>query len=78
MLLEKDVDLSVQSLDTGGTSLHVATGCQHMETVKVLLEASVDVNIMDTSGRTALRIAEQMHSADLVETFHHFSKTKNC
>ena len=43
MLLEKDVDLSVQSLDTGETSLHVATGCRHMKTVKMLVEAGVDV-----------------------------------
>ena len=77
MLLEKDVDLSVQSLDTGGTPLHVATGCRHMESFKMLLEAGMDVKIMDTSGRTALRIAEQMHSADLVETFHHFSRQKS-
>ena len=77
MLLAKDVDLNIQSLDTGGTSLHVATGCRHMETVKMLLEAGVDVNIMDTNRRTALRVAEQMHSADLVSTFQHFSKTKN-
>ena len=77
MLLEKDVDLSIQSLEKGGTSLHVATGCRHMETVKMLLEAGADINIMDTSGRTALRLAEQMHSTGLVETFHHFSKTKN-
>ncbi|KAM0805847.1 ankyrin repeat-containing domain protein [Usnea florida] len=76
MLLEKDVDLSVQSHDTGGTPLHVATGCRHMETVKMLLEAGMDAKIMDTSGRTARRIAEQMHSADLVETFHHFLRHK--
>lgn len=39
----------------------------------MFLEAGVDVDIMDTSGRTALGIAEQMHSADLVETFRHFA-----
>lgn len=76
MLLEKDVDLNVQSLEKGGTPLHVATGCRHMEIVKFLLEAGADVNILTGDGHTAPRLAELMHSVDLVETFRHFAETQ--
>ena len=77
MLLEKEVNLNVQSLTKGGTPLHVAIGCRHVEIVKMLLEAGADVDITSTDGRTALKVAELMHSVDLVETFRHFSETQS-
>ena len=77
MLLENEVDLNVQSLDTGETPLHVATGCRHMEIVKMLLEAGADVGVKTAVGHTAPALAERMGSADLVETFEHFVKTES-
>ena len=76
MLLMKDVNLNMQSLKKGGTPLHVATGCRHMEIVKMLLEAGADVGILTTDGHTAPRLAELMHSVDLVETYRHFAETQ--
>ena len=78
MLLGKEVDLNVQLLGRDETLLHVATGCRHMEIIKILLETGADVNIMTTGGDTALGLVEQMHLFDLVEVLcwlDHGSKT---
>ena len=47
MLLEREVDLRVQSLDGGRIPLHFATGCRHVEIVKMLLESGADYQYYD-------------------------------
>ncbi len=67
LLLEQGASLTVRSRNSNGnTPLHAALAGRNLETARLLLAASADVNAADAAGWTPLHLAADSGSAELV------------
>ncbi|MGB0560923.1 MAG: ankyrin repeat domain-containing protein [Spirulinaceae cyanobacterium] len=66
-LIDQGIDVNAPEPDGGSTALMYATGDDHIAIVHLLLTAGADVNIVNTSGETALSKAVYWSNEDMVK-----------
>ncbi|MFH1731071.1 MAG: ankyrin repeat domain-containing protein [Planctomycetota bacterium] len=67
LLLANGADVNAADRENGWTPLHIAASNGHAEVVGLLLENSADVSVLDSEGNTALDLADDQETRNLVE-----------
>jgi ankyrin repeat protein len=66
-LLNAGASINIQDIVHGNTALHTASGNNHIEIVKILLEYQADTSVKSKSGATTLHVASAFGYIDIVK-----------
>ncbi len=66
LLIEKGEDINIQALESRNTPLMIAVSWVRKATVRYLLEKGADVNLKNAKGETALNLAKDRDSGDII------------